>query len=77
MEYRNLWNSAFKQREKMSVTKESLEKRINNSAFGEETKELLKECIKYESYGGMAWALFSAVPVAERASGSFVYDADG
>ena len=77
MDYRDLKNAAFKQRDKMRVTPEQLTERVNRSNFGEKTKALLMDCIKYESFGGMAWALFDSAPVAERADGSYVYDADG
>lgn len=77
MDYRKLKNAAFKQREKMRVTEEQLKARVARSNFGEKTKSLLTDCIKYESFGGMAWALFDSAPVAERADGSYVYDADG
>ena len=77
MDYRELKDSAFKQRQKMKVSTESLKQRVERSPFGEKTKALLYDCIKYESYGGMAWALFDSAPVAERASGSLLYDADG
>lgn len=77
MDYRELKNGAFKQRERMRVSTESLVERVNRSPFGEKTKAMLMDCIKYESYGGMAWALFDSAPVAERAEGSYVYDADG
>lgn len=77
MDYRELKNGAFKQRERMKVTTEQLIERVNRSPYGEKTKALLMDCIKYESFGGMSWCLFDTVPVAERAEGSYVYDADG
>ncbi len=77
MDYRELKDGAFKERQKARVSTESLKARVDRSPFGEKTKALLYDCIRYESYGGMAWALFESAPVAERASGSLVYDADG
>ncbi len=77
MDYKELKNAAFKQRERMAVSTESLLERVERSPFGEKTKAMLRDCVKYESYGGMAWALFDSAPVAERAAGSYVYDVDG
>lgn len=75
--YKDLKNAAFKQREKMKVTKEDLLKRVEDAPFGPKGKEYGRKIVENESYGGMGWGLFNMAPMIERAEGSILYDADG
>jgi 4-aminobutyrate aminotransferase-like enzyme len=73
----NLRGVAFKQREKLRVSKEQMLQRIEDSPFGPKGKELARQALENESYGAMGWLLWSVPPIIEYAKGSVIYDVDG
>ncbi len=75
--YKELKESALKQRQRIKVTKEDLLKRVEKSQFGPKSKEWARLIVERESYGGIGWGLFDIAPIIERAEGPFLYDADG
>ena len=77
MNSKDLKEIAFKQRQKIKVTPEQLLSRVEKSPYGPKSKELLRQVIANESFGGVGWGLFDAAPIIERAEGSILYDVDG
>jgi 4-aminobutyrate aminotransferase-like enzyme len=69
------WN--HKQRQQLKTTREKLLKRIDDAPFGDEAKAQAKKWVDNESFGSVAWALFSATPIIERSEGSLLFDVDG
>ena len=58
----NLRGVAFKQREKLRVSKEQMLQRIEDSPFGPKGKELARQALENESYGAMGWLLWVCLP---------------
>lgn len=75
--HHDLCAGQYKQRQRLKVTEEMLNKRIDAVGFGSKAKELARKWAKYESFGSGGWGLFNVTPIIERAEGSFLYDVDG
>ncbi len=75
--YSDLRGRASIQKENLKLTTDDLLARVERSPFGEKAKDYLRQVVKYESFGGMGWAIFDTVPIIERAEGSILYDVDG
>lgn len=75
--YKDLRNRAFAQRDRLRVTEEQLQARVDAAPFGEQSKAYLRDVIKYESFGGVGWGLFNTAPMVARGNGSVLYDVDG
>ncbi|MEA4849499.1 MAG: aspartate aminotransferase family protein [Clostridiaceae bacterium] len=75
--HKDLKDRAFMQRQQLRITSDDLLARVENSPFGPKAKELLRQVVKYESHGGMSYAIFSVAPIIERAEGPILYDVDG
>ncbi len=67
----------IQQREDMKLTEEEIEKRIEDSPFGNKSKKLLKKWLNNESYGQVGLSLFNMPPIIERANDSILIDVDG
>jgi len=65
------------ERKRMGVTQGELAKRIEESAYGRESKELLGRWLKVESTGEPGFAVFRCPPIIDSGSGATVRDADG
>ena len=65
------------ERKRMGVTQGELVKRIEESAYGRESKELLRRWLKVESTGEPGFAVFRCPPIIDSGSGATVRDADG
>lgn len=77
MNINEIKESALKQRQNLKVTPEDLLARVEKSSFGPKARDLLKQVIAQESFGGVGWGLFSAAPIIERAEGPILFDVDG
>ena len=74
----SLRNNALTHREEIKLTEAELMKRVDECPYGPKSKELLRNVVKYESYGCAAgFGLFKVAPIIERAEGSILYDCDG
>jgi 4-aminobutyrate aminotransferase-like enzyme len=75
--HRDLRERQYNQRQRLKVTEEALNKRIDATGFGPRSKELARKWAKYESFGSGGWGIFNVTPIIERSEGSFLYDIDG
>lgn len=66
-----------KQRAKLKVNEAILQQRIENSPFGEKSRNWASKWKEYESFGSVGWGLFDVPPIIERAKGAYLYDVDG
>jgi 4-aminobutyrate aminotransferase-like enzyme len=72
------WESRIPaQRAAMQLGAEEMHRRVDSSAYGSRSKELLHRYADFESSGGVGWALFDCPPAIVEGRGALVYDADG
>jgi len=71
------FDDLINQREKLKLSEEELEKRIENSVYGEKSKEYLRKWLDNESHGQVGLSLFDMPPVIERGKGAILTDVDG
>lgn len=70
-------DNVVKQRDRLRLTEQTLNERIDRSPFGDKTKALARRWSRAECIGGPAAGVFDVPPVIARGKGAFVYDADG
>lgn len=61
----------------MQLSSAEMHQRIDSSAYGEQSKALLRRFADTESTGGVGWALFDCPPAIVEGRGACVFDADG
>ena len=67
----------LQERAKIKSSVEQLRNRVEQSAHGPKSKEILRKTLDHESIGHLYWGLFPCPPVVERAEGAKMWDADG
>jgi 4-aminobutyrate aminotransferase len=73
----NFRDNGVRQRERMRLTEDAINERIEKAPFGEKTRELAKKWSRYESFGGVGWGVFDITPIIVEAKDAFLYDAGG